>query len=55
MFDDEKKLLNYVDRIVKDVEKECSTIDWNLKMMQKESVESLTFTLKNYIKDNNEQ
>tara|TARA_Y100001951_G_C11266523_1_gene255923 strand:+ start:380 stop:547 length:168 start_codon:yes stop_codon:yes gene_type:complete len=55
MFDDEKNLLTYVDRIVKDVEKACSVIDWNLNMIKKEAIESLTFTLKNYIKDNNEQ
>ena len=55
MFDNEKNLLTYVDRIVKDVEKACSVIDWNLNMIKKEEIESLTFTLKNYIKDNNEQ
>ena len=55
MFDNEKNLLTYVDRIVKDVEKACSVIDWNLNMIKKEAIESLTFTLKNYIKDNNEQ
>ena len=55
MFDDEKNLLTYVDRIVKDVEKACSVIDWNLNMIKKEAIESLTFTLKNYIKDNDDE